>query len=45
MTHSMTVIHYAAKFIELSCIAHNFVSSQMVKMWRFKEGLPFYIRN
>jgi len=42
---SMTVLHYAHKFIELSRFVPKFVSSKRLKMRRFEEGLAFYILN
>ena len=45
MSGSMTVIQYASKFTELSRFVPKFVSSERLKMRRFKESLAFYIRN
>jgi len=45
MSDTMTVMQYASKFTELSRFVPEFVSSERLKMRRFKEGLAFYIRN
>jgi len=45
MSGSMSVLQYARKFTELSRFVPKFVSSERLKMRRFKEGLAFYIRN
>jgi len=45
MSGNMMVMQYASKFTELSRFAPNFVASERLKMRRFREGLPFYIRN
>ena len=45
MSGMMTVLQYASKFAELSRFVPKFVSSERLKMRRFKEGLAFYIRN
>ena len=45
MSDSMTVMQYASKFIELSRFVPEFVSSERLKMRRFKEELAFYIHN
>jgi len=45
MSGNMVVMQYASKFTELSMFVPKFVSSERLKMRRFKEGLAFYIRN
>jgi len=45
MNGNMTVKQYASKFTELSWVAPEFVSTERLKMSRFKEGLAFHIRN
>jgi len=42
---NMTVMQYASKFTELSRFFLGFVSSERLKMSRFEEDFPFYIRN
>jgi len=42
---SMTVMQYASKFTELSRFVSEFVSSERLKMRRFKKRLAFYICN
>ena len=41
----MTVMQYANKFIGLSMFIPEFMTSEILKMRRFEEGLAFYIRN
>jgi len=45
MSGSMTVMQYASKFTEQFRFVLEFVSSERLKMRRFKEGLAFNIRN
>jgi len=45
MSGTMTVMQYTSKFTKLSRFVPEFVSSERLKMRRFKEGLAFYIRN
>jgi len=45
MSGNMAVIQYVSKFIELSRFVPEFMSTEMLKMRKFKEGLAFYIRN
>ena len=45
MTHNMTGTQYVAKFIQLSYSTPDFDANKRVKMRRFEEALPFYIRN
>jgi len=45
ISDTMTAMQYASKFIELSAFVPEFVSSERLKMRRFKEGLAFYIWN
>ena len=45
MNGSMTVMQYASKFTELFRFVPEYVSSERLKMRRFKEGLAFYIHN
>jgi len=40
---NMTVMQYASKFIELSRVIPELVSSERLKMRKFGEGLAFYI--
>ena len=44
MSGTMTVMQYASKFTELSRFVPKFLSSEILKMKRFEEGLAFYIR-
>jgi len=43
MSGTIAVMQYASKFTELSRFVPEFVSSEMLKMRRFEEGLAFYI--
>ena len=40
----MTVMEYAAKFIELARFADNYVATNMAKVRRFEDGLKLSIR-
>jgi len=43
MSDSVIVLQYASKFIELSRIVPELLSSERLKMRTFEEGLAFYI--
>jgi len=45
MSGTMTMMQYTSKFKELSRFVLEFVSSERLKMRRFKESLTFYIWN
>jgi len=45
MNSNVTVMQYAAKFIELSRFVLDFMATKRMKMRRFEKGLAFYIRN
>ena len=45
MSGSMTVMQYGSKFTKLPMFIPEFVSSEKLKMRRFKEGSALYIQN
>ena len=40
----MIVLEYVAKFIELACFSNDYVTTDMAKERRFKDGLKLSIR-
>ena len=40
----MTVMDYVARFTELARFADDYVTTDMVKVWRFENGLKLSIR-
>ena len=41
---NMTVLEYVAKFTELSCFRDDYVVIDMVKVWKFEDGMKLSIR-
>ena len=41
---TMTVMEYVAKFIELACLADDYVATYMAKVMKFEDGLKLSIQ-